>query len=69
MAGSPQSTWITDPYDKQALIEDYKWVAGIAPNLIARSNMSGIDCKYYRRGDGACPFGDSCFYRHVDKVR
>eukprot|EP00048_Salpingoeca_helianthica_P007165 m.107392 g.107392 ORF g.107392 m.107392 type:complete len:384 (+) comp14249_c1_seq13:145-1296(+) len=51
----PSSVWITDPEEKRALIDEYK------------ANMSTIDCKHYRNGDGACPFGDSCFYRHVDR--
>lgn len=51
----PSSIWVESPEEKALLIDDY------------RQNMTGIDCKYYRRGDGACPFGDSCFYRHQDK--
>ena len=23
------------------------------------------ECKYFRRGEGECPFGNKCFYRHV----
>ena len=26
-----------------------------------------IHCKYFQRGDGVCPFGSKCFYRHVDQ--
>jgi len=26
-----------------------------------------IHCKFFRRGDGSCPFGSKCFYLHVDK--
>lgn len=22
------------------------------------------DCKYFKRGDGKCPFGNKCFYQH-----
>ena len=24
-----------------------------------------IDCKYFKKGEGDCPFNDICFYRHV----
>ncbi|KAJ3370183.1 hypothetical protein HDU91_006485 [Kappamyces sp. JEL0680] len=26
-----------------------------------------IDCRVYNKGRGTCPFGTSCFYRHVDE--
>ena len=26
------------------------------------------DCKYYKRGSGTCPFGNSCFYLHRDEL-
>lgn len=26
-----------------------------------------IHCKFFKRGDGLCPFGSKCFYLHVDK--
>lgn len=25
---------------------------------------SNKDCKYFKRGDGKCPFGNKCFYQH-----
>lgn len=25
------------------------------------------ECKYFRRGQGECPFGNKCFYKHVDE--
>ena len=25
------------------------------------------ECKYYDKGNGECPFGNKCFYRHEDK--
>jgi hypothetical protein len=26
-----------------------------------------IHCKFFKRGEGICPFGSKCFYLHVDK--
>jgi E3 ubiquitin-protein ligase makorin len=26
---------------------------------------SDIDCKYFDYGNGTCPFGTSCFYKHM----
>ena len=26
-----------------------------------------IHCKFFKRGEGSCPFGSKCFYLHVDK--
>ena len=26
-----------------------------------------IHCKFFKRGEGLCPFGSKCFYLHVDK--
>jgi hypothetical protein len=26
-----------------------------------------IHCKFFKRGDGLCPFGSKCFYLHVNK--
>lgn len=37
------------------MIEEYK------------TKLAGIDCRHYNLGDGNCPFGSSCFYRHVDR--
>jgi E3 ubiquitin-protein ligase makorin len=25
-----------------------------------------MDCKWYNFGEGSCPFGTSCFYRHAN---
>jgi E3 ubiquitin-protein ligase makorin len=25
---------------------------------------SGIECRFFNRGEGNCPFGVSCFYKH-----
>lgn len=32
-----------------------------------QQKLSTIPCKYYDAGDGKCPFGAGCFYRHVRK--
>ncbi|KAJ3094598.1 hypothetical protein HK100_006088, partial [Physocladia obscura] len=29
--------------------------------------MNRIDCKHYNMGEGTCPFGSSCLYRHLRK--
>lgn len=35
--------------------------------IIARykNKLGSIDCRHFARGDGSCPFGTSCFYRHA----
>ncbi|KAJ3058408.1 hypothetical protein HDU99_006815, partial [Rhizoclosmatium hyalinum] len=47
--------WITDEAGKEAALEAYK------------KRMNRIDCKHYNFGEGTCPFGTSCLYRHVRK--
>lgn len=32
-----------------------------------KERLAKIDCKYFNFGDGNCPFGISCLYRHVYK--
>lgn len=27
--------------------------------------FSQKNCRYYRNGEGQCPFGNKCFYRHA----
>ncbi|KAI8834830.1 hypothetical protein BJ741DRAFT_609284 [Chytriomyces cf. hyalinus JEL632] len=49
----PSSIWITDPYEKEVALDAYK------------KRMNKIDCKHYNFGEGTCPFGTSCLYRHV----
>ncbi|KAI9343634.1 hypothetical protein BDR26DRAFT_858447 [Obelidium mucronatum] len=49
----PSSIWIVDPEGKEAALEAYK------------KRMHRIDCKHYNFGEGTCPFGTSCLYRHV----
>ncbi|XP_050314117.1 probable E3 ubiquitin-protein ligase makorin-1 [Anthonomus grandis grandis] len=49
----PSMYWVDTKEDKEKLIEDYK-------NALSRK-----DCKYFKRGDGKCPFGNKCFYMHA----
>ena len=30
-----------------------------------RDHLAQLECKHFNHGDGACPFGVSCFYRHT----
>ncbi|KAJ1548187.1 hypothetical protein HK096_002238 [Nowakowskiella sp. JEL0078] len=54
---TPSSIWLSDPIEKHKVIEDYK------------AKLSTIDCKHFNFGDAgaSCPFGTSCFYRHVNR--
>lgn len=49
---TPSPVWVTDPVEKDAIVERYKL------------KLKTIDCKHFAHGDGTCPFGTSCFYRH-----
>lgn len=49
----PSIYWVDTKEDKDKLIEDYK-------TALARK-----DCKYFRKGEGKCPFGNKCFYMHA----
>ncbi|KAJ3411748.1 hypothetical protein HDV05_001759 [Chytridiales sp. JEL 0842] len=51
----PSTVWISDPVAKQEAREFYK------------KKMGDIDCKYFAFGEGSCPFGTSCLYRHMKK--
>jgi E3 ubiquitin-protein ligase makorin len=31
-----------------------------------KKKLQTIPCKYFDYGRGACPFGNSCFYAHVN---
>ncbi|KNC98060.1 uncharacterized protein SPPG_06474 [Spizellomyces punctatus DAOM BR117] len=50
---TPSSVWPRTLDEKMAIIEEYKL------------KLSTIDCKHFDFGQGTCPFGTSCFYRHV----
>eukprot|EP01137_Pigoraptor_chileana_P018923 Opistho-2@79182 len=51
---TPSAHWVDDPEEKRRLIDEYK------------GQLAKRPCKYYMDGE-SCPFGTSCFYRHVDK--
>lgn len=49
----PSSYWVETKSAKEELINNYKQA------------LSKKDCKYFRNGNGSCPFGNKCFYRHA----
>lgn len=49
----PSDFWVNDEKEKTTLIKNYK------------DALSKKDCKYFREGNGECPFGANCFYRHA----
>ncbi|KAK7401510.1 hypothetical protein VNO78_13050 [Psophocarpus tetragonolobus] len=51
----PSGIWYTTKEEKQEIIDNYK------------ANCKLIDCKHFNFGDGNCPFGTSCFYKHTVK--
>ncbi|MED6148977.1 hypothetical protein PIB30_058027 [Stylosanthes scabra] len=51
----PSGIWYSTKEDKQEIIDNYK------------ANCKLIDCKHFNFGDGNCPFGTSCFYKHTVK--
>ncbi|CAF0857297.1 unnamed protein product [Rotaria sordida] len=52
---TPTKYWPENDQAKKNLIQIYK------------ENLQKIHCKFFKRGDGLCPFGSKCFYLHVDK--
>ncbi|CAF3536817.1 unnamed protein product [Rotaria socialis] len=52
---TPTKYWPENEQAKQEVIKAYK------------ENLQQIHCKFFKRGDGLCPFGSKCFYLHVDK--
>jgi len=48
----PSVTWPRTPEEKEKLLAEY------------RSRTANIPCRHFAFGDGACPFGSSCFYAH-----
>ncbi|XP_016977889.1 probable E3 ubiquitin-protein ligase makorin-1 [Drosophila rhopaloa] len=49
----PSVFWVDTKEDKEKLLTDYRTAVGKK------------DCKYFRRGEGKCPFGNKCFYKHA----
>lgn len=51
----PSATWPRSAEEKDKVITDW------------RARLAAIDCMHFRSGEGTCPFGSSCFYRHAYK--
>lgn len=49
----PSVIWYSSSDEKQEIVETYK------------AKLKSIDCKHFDFGDGNCPFGTSCFYKHA----
>ncbi|XAR54351.1 hypothetical protein NMG60_11029434 [Bertholletia excelsa] len=48
----PSDIWYSTKEEKQEIMDNYK------------AKLRSIDCKHFAFGNGICPFGTSCFYRH-----
>ncbi|KAM3358423.1 putative RING-type E3 ubiquitin transferase C3H69 [Capsicum galapagoense] len=48
----PSVIWYTTKEEKKDILDGYK------------AKLRTIDCKHYDFGNGTCPFGNSCFYKH-----
>ncbi|XP_028799861.1 E3 ubiquitin-protein ligase makorin isoform X2 [Neltuma alba] len=51
----PSPIWYSTKEEKQEIIDNYK------------ANCKLIDCKHFDFGNGNCPFGARCFYKHTVK--
>ncbi|XP_017072450.1 probable E3 ubiquitin-protein ligase makorin-1 [Drosophila eugracilis] len=49
----PSAFWVETKEEKDKLLNDY------------RSALGAKDCKYFKKGEGKCPFGNKCFYKHA----
>ncbi|KAK1259582.1 E3 ubiquitin-protein ligase makorin [Acorus gramineus] len=49
----PSVIWYSSEDEKQEIVNSYK------------AKLKSIDCRYFDFGNGSCPFGTSCFYRHA----
>ncbi|XP_047944961.1 putative RING-type E3 ubiquitin transferase C3H69 isoform X2 [Salvia hispanica] len=49
----PSVVWYSSSEEKQEIVQSYK------------TKLRFIDCKHFDFGNGTCPFGTSCFYRHA----
>ncbi|CAI5499164.1 unnamed protein product [Closterium sp. Naga37s-1] len=50
---TPSVVWFFSEEEKQTIIEGYK------------RKLKNTDCRYFNYGNGQCPFGTSCFYKHA----
>jgi len=50
----PSRFWCETKEEKERLLSDYKMA------------LNGKECKYFNKGEGECPFGNKCFYRHAN---
>ncbi|KAH9617690.1 hypothetical protein KSS87_012291 [Heliosperma pusillum] len=48
----PSVIWYFSQEEKDEIVNNYK------------GKLKSIDCKYFDFGNGSCPFGTSCFYKH-----
>ncbi|XP_039035807.1 putative RING-type E3 ubiquitin transferase C3H69 isoform X2 [Hibiscus syriacus] len=49
----PSVIWYSTPEEKKEIVDSYK------------ARLRSIDCKHFNFGNGNCPFGTSCFYKHA----
>lgn len=49
----PSVIWYSSKEEKQEIVDTYK------------AKLSSIDCRHFNFGNGTCPFGTSCFYKHA----
>lgn len=52
---TPSKFWFEDEINKKQIIQEYKL------------KLAKTACKYFKQGDGKCPFGNKCFYLHQYK--
>ncbi|KFM83406.1 putative E3 ubiquitin-protein ligase makorin-2, partial [Stegodyphus mimosarum] len=50
---TPSQYWVDTEEEKKKLITEYKVALSKKP------------CKYFKQGEGTCPFGGACFYLHA----
>jgi hypothetical protein len=50
---TPSSVWPQTAEEKEEIITGYK------------AKLASIDCRYFNLGEGTCPFGSSCMYKHA----
>ncbi|XP_040579046.1 E3 ubiquitin-protein ligase makorin-1 [Lepeophtheirus salmonis] len=49
----PSRLWVESKEDKDKLFSKYK------------TALNKKECKYFKKGQGECPFGNKCFYKHA----